>query len=262
MYTPPTVAMPRDFVSHRKGKFHSLQNRSNSLWQTRGAQSRGNGNSNPGRADPELGSCLMSLSGSSEQSVWVCFPPSCLCTLPPATELNVNPTRVASVHRFSGVSYRPLCSFGGRAGASLRKQRDNCKESLLIIKKKKGFETWRMHKSTRLFENTSSDSPKGELHYIPHAAAKPPRLDTTTPPHPRDGCLTWPETDVSVLTHCWCFLGPNGIGMVLAIALSAPVFTCVTCFMLACFLLLFFSFLCSSGCLRRQGKRIVLHGHV
>lgn len=136
--------------------------------------------------------------------------------------------RSSSAHG-SQTSYWPLCS-GGRLSQEAMWQLQGITVNL---KKKKGFvpeELTSGHDCSRIPHQSLS---KGELHYIPHTAVKPSRLDATT----RDGNPSWTETDMNVLTHCWWFLGTNRTRMGL-LSLSFCVDMCNLFY--ACFHFLFF----------------------
>lgn len=125
----------------------------------------------------------------------------CVSFLQPQPQSRMSIWRRSSSMHSSQTSYWPLCS-GGCLSQEAMWQLQGITVNL---KKKKGFipEEWtRLHDCSRIPHRSLS---KGELHYIPHTAAKPSRLDATT----RDGNPTWTETDMNVLTHCWWFLGTN-----------------------------------------------------
>lgn len=127
------------------------------------------------------------------------------------------------------------------SGSSVTTARSNCKHFF------KRIHTWRMHKSTWLFQEylIRLSLSQGELHYIPHAAATP--LKTWRPKLWWKS--SWTKTDMNILSHCWWFWGQTELGW--ACCRSLPIFTCRTCFMLASvFFFFLFYFTSSRYCLR------------
>lgn len=178
-----------------------------------------------------------------QYQIWVCCSPFCPCILPPATA-HVAESRVGSRHQY--IVLTPHTGLSALEGVFLRKQCDNCEESLLISSEtEKGFIPEECTSLHDCFTNTSSDS-----------------LGRGATLHTSYGCKaieTW--CPKSYLNWNWhrhadtllVVFGDKELGR--ACYLS-PVFTCRTCLMLATswiFLgfLFFFSFGFSSSCLRR-----------